>query len=67
MNRAIFDGMLGFTGGVMVAASIWSLIIPAIEIGEGKKLKEYAALSGISENEVVLGLADKFSFCFRLL
>lgn len=67
MNRAIFDGMLGFTGGVMVAASIWSLIIPAIEIGEGKKLKEFAALSGISENEVVLGLADKFSFLFPVI
>jgi len=26
------DGMLGFTGGVMVAASIWSLLIPAIEM-----------------------------------
>jgi len=24
MNRALFDGMLGFTGGVMVAASFWS-------------------------------------------
>ena len=25
MNRAVLDGMLGFTGGVMVAASYWSL------------------------------------------
>ena len=24
MNRALLDGMLGFTGGVMVAASFWS-------------------------------------------
>ena len=24
MNRAVLDGMLGFTGGVMVAASFWS-------------------------------------------
>lgn len=35
MNRAIFDGMLGFTGGVMVAASFWSLLSPAIEMSEG--------------------------------
>ena len=35
MNRAIFDGMLGFTGGVMVAASFWSLLAPAIEMSEG--------------------------------
>lgn len=32
MNRQLFDGMLGFTGGVMVAASYWSLLAPAIEI-----------------------------------
>ena len=27
MNRAVLDGMLGFTGGVMVAASFWSLLV----------------------------------------
>ncbi len=36
MNRAIFDGMLGFTGGVMVAASFWSLLSPAIDMSEGE-------------------------------
>lgn len=35
MNRAVLDGMLGFTGGVMVAASFWSLLSPAIEMTEG--------------------------------
>jgi len=37
VNRNLMDGMLGFTGGVMVAASVWSLLIPAIEMtgGEG--------------------------------
>jgi ZIP family zinc transporter len=35
MNRAFFDGMLGFTGGVMIAASFWSLLAPAIEMSEG--------------------------------
>jgi ZIP family zinc transporter len=35
MNRAALDGMLGFTGGVMVAASYWSLLAPAIEMSEG--------------------------------
>jgi zinc transporter, ZIP family len=34
INRAVFDTMLGFTGGVMVAASIWSLLIPSIEESE---------------------------------
>ena len=36
MNRAVFDGMLGFTGGVMVAASFWSLLNPAIEMSKGE-------------------------------
>lgn len=36
MNKNVLDGMLGFTGGVMVAASIWSLLIPAIDMSEGE-------------------------------
>lgn len=36
MNRALLDGMLGFTGGVMVAASFWSLLSPAIEMSGGE-------------------------------
>ena len=35
MNRVVLDGMLGFTGGVMVAASFWSLLAPAIEMSGG--------------------------------
>ena len=35
MNRVVLDGMLGFTGGVMVAASFWSLLAPAIEMSHG--------------------------------
>lgn len=33
-NQKILDMMLGFAGGVMIAASVWSLLIPAIEISE---------------------------------
>ncbi len=36
MNRVVLDGMLGFTGGVMVAASYWSLLAPAIEMSDGE-------------------------------
>ncbi len=36
MNRVVLDGMLGFTGGVMVAASFWSLLAPSIEMSEGE-------------------------------
>ena len=31
INRAVFDTMLGFTGGVMMAAAFWSLLTPGIE------------------------------------
>jgi zinc transporter, ZIP family len=34
MNRRLMDGMLGFTGGVMIAASFWSLLAPAISMSE---------------------------------
>src|SRR5690606_9490573 len=34
-NKNIMDTMLGFTGGVMVAASVWGLLIPAIDMSEG--------------------------------
>lgn len=35
MNRAVLDIALGFTGGVMVAASVWSLIMPALDMSAG--------------------------------
>ncbi len=34
MKRSIMDAMLGFTGGVMVAASFWSLLAPSIAMSE---------------------------------
>jgi len=33
-NQRLLDGMLGFAGGVMIAASFWSLLIPALELAE---------------------------------
>ncbi len=34
INRKVLDGMLGFAAGVMIAASFWSLLAPAIELSE---------------------------------
>jgi ZIP family zinc transporter len=34
MKRSLYDTMLGFTGGVMIAASFWSLLSPSIEYSE---------------------------------
>jgi ZIP family zinc transporter len=36
IRKTVMDGMLGFTGGVMVAASIWSLLIPAMNMSPGE-------------------------------
>ena len=32
IDRRVLDGMLGFAAGVMIAASFWSLLAPAIEM-----------------------------------
>jgi len=34
LSRRWLDGMLGFTGGVMIAASYWSLLAPSIDMSE---------------------------------
>ncbi|RMG74793.1 MAG: ZIP family metal transporter [Bacteroidetes bacterium] len=34
INRKVLDGMMGFAAGVMIAASFWSLLNPAIEMAE---------------------------------
>ena len=34
LQRKLLDASLGFAGGVMLAASYWSLLEPAIEMAE---------------------------------
>lgn len=34
LHRGVLDAMLGFTGGVMIAASFWSLLGPSIDMSE---------------------------------
>jgi len=41
MSRKLLDGMLGFAAGVMIAASYWSLLAPAIKMSEGGALPAY--------------------------
>jgi len=60
MNRAVLDGMLGFTGGVMVAASYWSLLAPAIEMSKGEGFtKVIPAASGFLMGALFLFALDK--------
>lgn len=42
MSRRWLDFLLGFTGGVMVAASFWSLLTPALEMSEATYGKAFS-------------------------
>lgn len=60
MNRALLDGMLGFTGGVMVAASFWSLLAPGIEMSPGEGfIKVIPAVVGFGLGAMFLFGLDK--------
>jgi ZIP family zinc transporter len=62
MNRAVLDGMLGFTGGVMVAASFWSLLSPAIEMSSGEGFQKAApAAIGFALGALFLFFLDKLT------
>lgn len=41
MSRVTLDVMLGFTAGVMIAASYWSLLAPSIEMSENGSLPSW--------------------------
>lgn len=36
MNEKFQKIIVGFAAGVMIAASVWSLILPSVEMAEGK-------------------------------
>ena len=51
--------MLGFAGGVMTAASVWSLLLPAIEQAEAGPLPAWLpAAAGVSFGAVFLAVLD---------
>ncbi len=59
-KRSVMDAMLGFTGGVMVAASFWSLLSPAIDNSPGEGFtKVIPAATGFLLGAIVLFGLDK--------
>ncbi len=56
LNRKLLDLMLGLAAGVMVAASFWSLLEPAIALADGSVVP---ALVGFLAGGVVLGIIDR--------
>ncbi|MGN1301946.1 MAG: ZIP family metal transporter [Clostridia bacterium] len=61
MNRKVLDTVLGFSAGVMIAASFWSLIVPALELSHELGYIEWLlpAIGFIVGGLFVL-LSDKF-------
>ena len=60
LNRMVLDGLLGFTGGVMVAASFWSLLAPGIEMSPGDGfIKVLPASIGFALGALFIFLLDK--------
>ncbi len=60
INRRVLDGMLGFAAGVMIAASFWSLLAPAIEMAEESSLPAFIpAVVGFLAGGFFLLLIDK--------
>jgi len=60
INRRFLDGMMGFAAGVMIAASYWSLLAPAIEMSENyHELSWFPAAVGFMLGGTFLLGADK--------
>jgi len=60
ISRKVLDAMLGFAGGVMIAASYWSLLAPAIEMSQGKDIPSWVpAVVGFLVGGIFLRGIDK--------
>lgn len=56
ININVLNGMLGFAAGVMIAASFWSLLAPAIEMSDGSFIP---AVIGFLAGGAFLLIVDK--------
>ncbi len=60
INKKVFDTMLGFAAGVMIAASFWSLISPGIDLAEEMGYTPWlVAAVGFMSGGLFLLLVDK--------
>lgn len=60
VSQKVLDAMLGFAGGVMIAASFWSLLAPAIEMSEGGTIAPWIpAAAGFMLGVIFLRSIDK--------
>ncbi len=60
INKNFMDAMLGLSGGVMIAASFWSLLSPAIEMANSLKMISWLIVSlGFICGGLLLFIGDK--------
>lgn len=60
VNKNVMDAMLGFAAGVMIAASYWSLLSPAIDMAESLKMIPWLVVFlGFFSGGVLLFIGDK--------
>ena len=60
VNKRVLNAMLGFAAGIMIAASFWSLLAPAIEMSEGGPLPSwFPAVVGFLVGGLFLWIIDK--------
>jgi len=60
INRRVLNAMLGFAAGIMIAASFWSLLKPAIEMSEARGGSPWLpAVIGFLSGGAFLFLVDK--------
>ena len=61
VNKKIMDGMLGFAAGVMIAASFWSLLAPAIDMAKEMGVAPWLpAVIGFLAGGIFLKIVDTF-------
>lgn len=59
VNKTVMDGMLGFAAGVMLAASFWSLLSPAITMAESLGITSWLiTCSGFISGGLLLFIGD---------
>lgn len=60
INKTVLDAMLGLAAGVMIAASFWSLLSPAIEMAENLSMNAWmVAAGGFLSGGLLLFFGDK--------
>ncbi len=60
VSKTVMDAMLGFAGGVMIAASFWSLLSPAIEMAISLEINKWiTVLSGFLCGGALLFIGDR--------